>query len=286
MTDQPMNSIQAAPPQTVPAERSVSLGATLPFWAVFKRELNVYFRSLIAYAVAFGVLLFLGVLFTDYIAFAQSSLQQAQQTGGGGVPATPIIQQMPGLLTFLMFLIAPLLTMRLIAEESREGTLETLMTLPMGEAQFIVGKFLAAWAYYTVLLLLTLVHVVIVAQIGTPDWGVILSMYLGAWLYGGACLAIAMIWSAVTEDQIVSAFLSAATILVLYLAENFSNSLREQPNLAGLAEVVRELGLQAHFGSTLIQGIIRLEDILYFVFMIVGALFITTRIVETRRWRA
>jgi ABC-2 type transport system permease protein len=125
----------------------------------------------------------------------------------------------PGILTFLTFLVAPLLTMRLLAEETREGTLEVLMTLPMNEGQFIIGKFLAVWTYYTVVLLLTLIYHLILLSIGTPDLGTAFGSYFGAWLYGGAVLAVTMIWSAITEDQIVAAFLGAATVLMLYLAD-------------------------------------------------------------------
>jgi ABC-2 type transport system permease protein len=242
-------------------------------FAVFKREVLLYFRSPIAYAISFALLLFLGVLFNSFITQAN-----------GQFPADAGFA--PNLLTFLMFLIAPLLTMRLIAEESREGTLEVLMTLPMSEAHFIIGKFLAAWAYYTVLTLLSVVYYLLLLLVGIPDQGVAFGAYVGAWLYGGAVLAIAMIWSAVTEDQIIAAFLGAATILVLYLAEFAAVWLSSQPGLAGAAGFVRELGLQAHYSATLAQGIIRAEDIVYFVFVIIGALFITTRLVETRRWRA
>ena len=242
-------------------------------FAVFKREVALYFRSPIAYAISFALLLFLGVLFNAFITQAN-----------GQFPADASFA--PNLLTFLMFLIAPLLTMRLIAEESREGTLEVLMTLPMNESQFILGKFLAAWAYYTVLLLISIIYYVLMTRIGVPDQGVAFGAYFGAWLYGGAVLAIAMIWSAVTEDQIVAAFLGAATILVLYLAEFAAVWIAGQPTMASAADFVRELGLQAHYGATLSQGIIRAEDLLYFVFIIIGALFITTRLVETRRWRA
>jgi ABC-2 type transport system permease protein len=242
-------------------------------FAVFKREVGLYFRSPIAYAISFALLLFLGMLFNSYVTQAN-----------GSFPADPGFA--PNLLTFLMFLIAPLLTMRLIAEESREGTLEVLMTLPMNESQFIIGKFLAAWAYYSVLVLISVVYYYLLTLVGIPDQGVAFGAYFGAWLYGGAVLAIAMIWSAVTEDQIIAAFLGAATILVLYLAEFAAIWMSGQAFLSGMAEFVRELGLQAHFGSTLAQGIIRAEDLIYFVFIIIGALFITTRLVETRRWRA
>mgnify|MGYP005840320455 CR=1 FL=1 len=242
-------------------------------FAVFKRELWLYFRSPIAYAIAFAILFFLGLLFNGYIA-------QANQR----FPADSTY--VPSLLTFLMFLIAPLLTMRLIAEETREGTLELLMTLPMSEGQMIVGKFLAAWGYYTFLLLLTVVFHILMVLVGIPDLGAAFGAYFGAWLYGGAVLAVTMIWSAVTEDQIVAAFLGAATVLVLYLAEIAAIWIASNQSTASAADFVRELGLQAHYGPTLAQGVIRAEDIAYFILMIVGSLFITTRIVETRRWRA
>lgn len=243
-------------------------------FAVFKRELALYFRSPIAYAIAFAVLFFLGMLFNGYIAQAN-----------GQYPADSTYA--PNLLTFLMFLIAPLLTMRLLAEESREGTLETLMTLPMSEGQFITGKFLAAWGYYTVLLLVTIIYHILMTLVGIPDQGAAFAAYFGAWLYGGAVIAVAMIWSAITEDQIVAAFLGAATILVLYLAEIAAIWVAGQPNTtSAAADFIRELGLQAHYNSTMGQGIIRAEDVTYFIFLIIGALFITTRIVETRRWRA
>ncbi|GIL11431.1 MAG: hypothetical protein DWB42_21410 [Chloroflexi bacterium] len=254
-------------------------------FAVFKRELALYFRSPIAYAVAFAMLLFLGILFNGNLAQSVAFNVSVAQQGGGGVTASDL-NLAPALITFLMFLIGPLLTMRLLAEEAREGTIEVLMTLPMNEAQFIIGKFLAVWSYYTVLLLLTVIYHLILTLVGVPDAGVAFGAYLGAWLYGGAVLAICMIWSAVTEDQIVAAFLSAATVLVLYLAEVAAVSLTGSPTLANAAGFVRELGLQAHFGATLANGIIRAEDIAYFVLMMIGALFITTRIVETRRWRA
>jgi ABC-2 type transport system permease protein len=249
------------------------VGGALPFWAVFKREFGLYFRSPIAYGIAFAVMLLLGILFNGYIS-----------ASNGQAPANSTV--IPGFFSSLAFLVVPLLTMRLIAEENREGTLEVLMTLPMGEGQFILGKFLAAWGYYTVLILLTAVFYVILTVIGTPDQGEAFGAYLGAWLLGGAMLAVTMIWSAITEDQIVAAFLGAVTVLILYFADFGADWFATQFNSPALGEVVRELGLQAHYYNTMALGVIRAEDILYFVFLIAGALFITTRIVETRRWRS
>ncbi len=268
MTDM---SFETRPIDASVEDRAVEIGSAMPFWAVFKREFKQYFRSPIAYGVAFALFLFLGIYFNGFISQVN-----------GQMPADTTL--IPTIITFLMFLFAPLLTMRLIAEETREGTLETLMTLPMSEWQFIVGKFLAVWAYYTLLLAVSLIYVAIMAVIGTPDFGATIGAYFGAWLYGGAVLAIAMIFSALTEDQIVAAFLGAATILVLYLSNTAASALSAQA--PAIANIVRELGLSAHYDATMAVGILRLEDVLYFVFVMIAALFITTRIVEVRRWRS
>ncbi len=255
-------------------------------FAVYKREVSLYFRSPVAYAIAFALLFFFGLLFSANIGQVVDYNLQATQSGQAPVTAETFTGFVPSLLTFLLFLVAPLLTMRLLAEETREGTLEVLMTLPMSESAFIIGKFLAVWTYYTVVLLLTLVYLIILNSVGVPDFGRAFTAYFGAWLYGGAVLAVTMIWSAVTEDQIVAAFLGAASVLVLYLAETASSWASQQAFTEGLAGFIRELSLTAHFDSTMLQGIIRAEDVLYFLFLMIGSLFITTRLVEVRRWRA
>lgn len=243
-------------------------------WAVFKREVGRYFRSIIAYAIAFALLLLIGFIFSGYLVQAN-----------GAAPAEPGLA--PQILTTFMFVIGPLLTMRLLAEEAREGTLEVLMTLPVNDSTIVLGKFFAAWFYFTLLLAITLIHYVIWTLVGIPDAGLAFSAYLGAWLYGGAVIALSMIWTAVTEDQMVAAFLSAATILILYFNEFAANAISGTgAGSEGAAELVRELGLAAHYDATMLNGVIRAEDIAYFLFLIIAALFITTRVVEIRRWRA
>lgn len=255
-------------------------------FAVYKREVSYYFRSTIAYAIAFGLMLFFGVIFSANLVQIVNFNAQAGQFGQPPIPATDLAIGSLGTLTFLLFVVAPLITMRLLSEEAREGTLEVLMTLPMSDAAFIIGKFLAAWTFYTVILLLTLVHVAAVASLGVPDWGLIAAAYVGAWLYGGAVLSITLIWSAVTEDQIVAAFLGAASVLVLFLAEQVAVWAEQQQIAGNAANFIRELSLSAHYQQTMLQGVVRGEDVIYFILVMIAALFITTRIVETRRWRA
>ncbi|MEL6152124.1 MAG: ABC transporter permease [Chloroflexota bacterium] len=264
--------------------------------AVYKRELSLYFRSPIAYAVAFAMYGFIGLLFVaNVIQAVNINLQAAQAQQQFGAPqsvAASLLFNAPNLFTFLMFLIGPLLTMRLIAEENREGTLEVLMTLPMNESAFIIGKFMAVWTYFTVMVaVVSGVQVAILESIGNMDYGILWTNLLGVWLYGGAALAICLIWSAVTEDQIVSAFLGSATILVLYLSDAFAiyinnlNATGTNEGLDVLANFFRQIGLNVHFQTGLATGLVRAQDIAYYVLMIIAAVFITTRLVEIRRWR-
>jgi ABC-2 type transport system permease protein len=252
-------------------------------WAVYKRETTLYFKSFIAYGVTFALMLFVGIFFMATL----SSVSQSSQFGGGGPPAADLASNNLNIFVFLLFLISPLLSMRLISEESREGTLEVLMTLPMGEWTFVVGKFLAVWTLYTVILALTLFHVLILAQMGPINPGVFSVAYLGAWLYGGTTLALCLIFSSITEDQLTAGFLGATTVLVLFLADQIGPLMGSgNPVLGFFADVVREIGLRSHFHSTMLDGLLRAEDIVYHVLMIAVSLFLTTLIVGTRRWRA
>jgi ABC-2 type transport system permease protein len=254
-------------------------------WAVYKRETLLYFKSFVAYGVAFALLLFVGIFFTANL--ASISQMQAQGASGAAPPAADLASGNLGIFVFLLFLIAPLLSMRLLSEESREGTLEVLMTLPMGEWAFVVGKYLAVWTLYTVILVLTLIHVALLSTMGPINIGVFFVAYLGAWLYGGTTLAVSMIFSALTDDQLTAGFLGATTVLVLFLADQLG-PLMSGGNaiVASMAEVVREIGLRTHFNSTMLDGLLRAEDITYHVLMITVSLFITSLIVGTRRWRA
>lgn len=251
-------------------------------FAVYKREVALYFKSFIAYGITFALMLFMGFYFQLIITDVFNSIQQGGQAPVAAGIATGILD----IFVFLMFVISPVLTMRLLSEESREGTLEILMTLPIPDWVFVFGKFLAAWTFYTFLLLLTLVYVVMLAQLGTINWGVFFVAYLGAWLYGGTTMAVSMIWSAVTDDQLVAAFLGVTSVLLLFLADILSTVFSGNAVSVAAGEFVRDLGLRTHYQQTMISGLLRAEDIAYFVLMILVSLFITTLIVGSRRWRA
>ncbi len=238
-------------------------------WIIFRREIGQYLVSPMAYLIAAAFLFLTGFLFNNDLV-ASVTIK----------PASPAV--VPAFLSFALVFFAPVLTMRMLAEESREGTLELLLTAPVRDSDIVLGKFLGAWVYYSILLLMTLVYQVILVSITQPDLGHAASAYIGIWLYGGATLSVGLFFSAVTENQVVAAFLSTAALLILYLG-----------GLAGqivanleLARLINQLTLQGHFVSSFAYGLVRAEDVAYYAGMIVIMLYITIRVVESHRWRA
>jgi len=237
---------------------------------IFRKELTGYFASPIAYLIAFAFLLVTGLLFNNDLT-----------TAIGTRPANPVV--VPEFLTFAMVFFAPLITMRTLAEETREGTLELMLTAPVNDTAIVLGKFLGAWAFYSMLLMVPLVGygAILMSLAATPDLGQMFAGYIGIWLYGGAALAVGVAFSAMTENQIVAAFLGMTFLLLMWMGD-----------LAGeivasfeLAELIRELTLIGHFSSSFLAGLIRLEDVVYYAGIITIALFIAIQIVQSRRWR-
>lgn len=235
---------------------------------IFQREVAQYFTSPLAYIIAAAFLLLTGLLFNSDLAEAITVR-----------PVDPAL--IPGFLSLMLVLFAPLLTMRLLAEETREGTLELLLTAPVPDHSIVLGKFLSAWLYYSFLLALTFLYQLILAAIAMPDMAHTIGAYVGIWLYGGAALAIGLLFSALTENQIVAAFLSTATLLLLYLGDQIGQVVAS----VELAAIIFELSLQGHFLPSFAVGLVRYEDIVYYAGLIVISLYITIRIVESRRWR-
>jgi ABC-2 type transport system permease protein len=244
---------------------------------IARRELVQYFTSPIAYLVAFAILALTGFLFNSDIA----------QRAGELPPDGAAVLNSFGFFTVFF---APLLTMRLFAEESREGTLELMLTLPVRDGDIVLGKFLGAWGFYSVILLLTLTYQGILLWLtreqqyqATPelDLGPVISAYIGIWLFGGATLAVGLLFSALTENQVVAGFLSMAALFILWLGDFAGQVIQNRP----VAKLVRSLSLQAHYSTSFLVGVIRFEDVVFFIGLIMAMLFITTRLIESRRWR-
>jgi ABC-2 type transport system permease protein len=237
-------------------------------WIIFRREIGQYFSSPLAYLIAAAFLLLTGIRFNNDLVVSITVK-----------PVDPSL--IPDLLAELLVLIAPLLTMRLLAEENREGTVELLLTAPVSDSSIVIGKFLSAWFYFSFLLTLTLVYQFILVNISSPDIAHTAAAYIGIWLYGGATLAVGLMYSSTTENQIVAAFLSMITLLVLYFADNVGQIVA---NL-DVAAIIFNLTMKGHYQPSFSIGVVRAEDIIYFAGVIVVALFIAIRVVESKRWR-
>lgn len=246
---------------------------------IARRELAQYFTSPIAYLVAFAILVLTGWQFN-------ADLSQR----AGRLP--PDGAEVLGAFGFFTIFFAPLLTMRLFAEEAREGTLELLMTMPARDGDIVLGKYLGAWLYYSLILCLTLAYQIILLALTTfndqpyvpiPDLdiGPVISAYMGIWLFGGATLAVGLLFSAITENQVVAGYLSMSALFILWLGDFAGQVIQNR----SVAQFVRELSLQSHYSTSFLIGVIRFEDVVFFIGIIVTMLFVTTRLIESRRWR-
>ncbi len=236
---------------------------------ILRRELAGYFTSPLAY-VFITIFLMLSGALTFY-------LGGFFQRGQADLQAFFLFH--PWLYLFLI----PAVAMRLWAEERKTGTIEFLMTLPVSTGQAVAGKFLAAWAFAGIALLLTFPIWVTVNVLGTPDNGVILATYLASWLMAGGFLAIGACLSAVTRNQVIAFVLAAAVCFVFNLAgiELVQNFLRAwTPGF--FADAVGSFSFLSNY-QAISQGVIDLRHLLFFGSLIGIALLINTLIVDLRK---
>ena len=242
---------------------------TTPVITVAKRELSGYFASPIAF-VFIVIFLLLSGFFTFMVAgFFEN----------GEATLTTFFVWLPWLNLFLV----PAVGMRMWSEERRLGTIELLLTMPIAAWQAIAGKFLAAWAVIALAVLLTFPFVLTVNYLGHPDNGVIFAGYLGSLLMAGAYLAISAMTSALTRNQVISFILSVVMLLFLILA-----GWTPVVNLLGqwapqwLVNTITSFSVMTHFIS-IQNGVLDSRDILFFLSVIVFALFTTSVIVQSHR---
>jgi ABC-2 type transport system permease protein len=242
---------------------------TSPVITIVKRELNGYFASPIAF-VFIVIFLLLSGFFTFMVAgFFEN----------GEAALTSFFVWLPWLFLFLV----PAAGMRMWSEERRLGTIELLLTMPITVWQAIWGKFLASWAVIALAVLFTFPFVLTVNYLGHPDNGVIFAGYLGSLLMAGAYLAISAMTSALTRNQVISFILSAVLLLFLILA-----GWPPVVNLLGqwapqwLVSTVSSFSVMTHFVS-IQNGVIDSRDILFFLSVIVFALFTTSVILHAHR---
>lgn len=229
---------------------------------IARRQFRSYFNGPSAYIVISVVLILLGVFFWNtFFLFGRAT-----------------VREMFTLLPIFLVLAAPAMTMGLLAEEKRTGTIELLITMPVRDSEVIVGKFLGVLGLYTVLLLLTLPYPLSVATLGNLDWGPVLSGYLALLLEGAAMLAVGLLASSWTDNQLVALFVGAAICFGFWVLDRFLPFLP-----LGAASVFEWLSFDVHFRS-MARGVIDTRDLVYFISVIGLALAMAFRSLESRRW--
>jgi len=252
---------------------------------ILGRELKSYFSSLTVYIVIIMFLLVTGYLFYNLIATfsivsyqAQSDPMLAKQYQLLNINET-VIRPLFGTIGIILLLMTPLLTMRLLAEEKKTGTIELLLTFPVNDVEVVLGKYLACLAVMLTMILLTATYPILLVAFGDPEIAPIWTGYLGLVLLGAAALSLGMFTSSLTENQIVAASLSFG-ILFFFWFMSYSVQLAS----AGLGRVLGYLSINEHIES-LSKGVLDTTDIVYYLCFIVLFLFLTLRSLETKRWK-
>lgn len=245
----------------------------LNIWTIAKKEFSQYFISPIAYAVAFLLLTIAGLVFT---------LTLLQISQASSPTSAPDSRSITGLVVFLLMMFTPALTMRLIADEVRMGTMELLLTAPLRDYELVVGKWLGAFLFILALVGITLIYPLILNMMVKPgiDQVLMLSGYLGVILVAAALLGLGVGISAIFSNQIAAFFTTMALFIVLWWLIGAPANV-----LPVGSEVFRYLNLSGQFYDNFNQGIISLSSIVYLLSLTGVGLFIGTTAVEIRRWR-
>lgn len=249
---------------------------------IFKKELKSYFASPIAYLLLAIFAVIFGFFFYSATRFFVLQGMQMQMMGRG-MPMDVNEYVIRPLLTNAsvigLFLI-PMITMRLYAEEKRSGTIELLMTSPVRDLEIVLGKWLAALVLYISILGISGINIAILYAFGRPDWKPILVGYLGLILQGGCLLAIGIFISTTTRNQIIAGGATFAVCLMLWVLDWVSAY-----DQSAWAKVVSYLSVVTHF-EPFSKGVIDTKDVIFYLSMIFFGLFLTTRSVESLRWRS
>jgi len=229
---------------------------------IFRRELRSYFNSPVAYVFIVVFLAFIGWFFTSNLFLANLATMQV------------VFSLIP--VAFLIFV--PAMTMRLLAEEKKTGTLELLTTKPVRDIEIVLGKFLAAWALLAATLFPTLAYVITLVSLGKLDVGPVITGYVGLLLMGGVYIGIGLLASSLTENQIIALILSFLMVLALFMADKVLIYMPE-----GFATTLEFLGVDYHF-SNIARGVIDSRDIIYFGSLMGFSLMLATVSLERRKW--
>jgi ABC-2 type transport system permease protein len=233
---------------------------------LFRREFLGYFRAPVAY-----VFLIVFLVASVILTFLIGHFFEANNASLEGY-----FYWQPWLFLFLI----PAAGMRLWAEEKRTGTVELLFTLPITTIEAVLGKFLAAWAFLSLAVLMSFPLVLTLAYLGNPDWGVVFTSYVGTILMAGSYLGVCSLMSALTKNQVISFVLSLITCLVLvFLGWNIFSGFASAYLPSSLVNLLANFSFKTHFDPFL-KGVIELKDVIFFLSLTGFTLFLNAVALE------
>lgn len=251
-------------------------------WVIFRKEIRSYFVSPIAYLMLtlFAVVsaFFFGIYLRGFIEYGME-MQMSGQPGTMNLNEQVIRPLLSNASVLGLFFI-PMITMRLFAEEKRNGTIELLSTSPIHDVEVVLGKWLAAMGLYVCMLVFPAINFAFLFKYGNPDWKPLLIGFLGLLLQVGGLLSIGMFISTLTKNQIIAAALTFSLFVVLWVISAVSEF-----NTASWAQAVSYTSIVTHLES-FERGMLDSKDVVFYVSMIFVGLFLTLRSMESLRWRA
>jgi len=232
-----------------------------------QRELGAYFLSPIAYAVLAMFLFASGMAFGlgTFSAGEEASLRELLQFW----------------IVLILVFVLPMLTMRLISDELRGGTIETLMTAPVTESQIVLGKFLGAFLFYLILIAALLLYPLLLQFFGPVDPKLLVCHYIGLLLIGALYIAVGLFFSACTKHQVVAVLLSFTVLALMTFA---SQELAQKFSAGWLRVLLQQLSVRAHFHD-FVRGMLDLNHVVFFLTTTGVFLFLTVKRLEMRRWQ-
>lgn len=252
--------------------------------AIVKKELRSYFYSPLAYVVLGVFLFFMGVIFSKFVYIYQQYNSKASFGGPQGITLDKLATYLYQNMAFLLCFLTPLLTMRLFAEEKRQHTFELLFTAPIKSFEIVFGKFLSAYFFMMLMIVLSFIYVFFMMLWGNPELPIIATTYLGLCLSLACYVAIGAFISAMTSSQAVAAVWTFIVLLMLWLLQSLGQGITASFAGIQVGNLMVYLSPLGHF-TTFSEGLVHVKDLVYFISFTFCVLFLTHKVVESNRWR-
>ena len=229
---------------------------------IFRKELRSYFNSAVAYVVIVVFLGIVGWFYTSNLFLINSAS----------------LRLMFDIVPWVLLLIVPAITMRLLSEEKKSGTIELLVTKPLSDTEIVLGKFLAAWALVGITLAPTLLYYITVASLGNIDHGPVIGGYVGLLLMAGVFVAISLFASSLTENQVIAFIIGFGMVFAFFMLDKILPYVPEW-----LTTTIEFLGVDYHLGN-ISRGVIDSRDVVYFLSLLGFTLYLTMLSLNRRKW--